>query len=238
MSNKQDRHEQLVDKMKTAGLEAQEQDSYEPSFDWSFKEEKHSHKPANRFMRVAAIVVIILLGVNVLLLSQPENASYSDGGILHRIHVGFTGLFTDSEKSVNPDDVKTTMTTDKWSDIEKFKRNIDELHIPQYVPEGYKLVEFNAEEYYSGNCMGYYYFAGVNGESLTLTFSYNGNTSDIYSNSATGELIKLDDRLIYITEDEMENNVYITVYTDDSNIDISGNCNREELIKVAENLKQ
>ena len=237
-SERQDIHEQLVEKMKTAVLEAQEQDHYTPSFDWSFKEETQNDKSSKRFMRVAAIVIIFLLGANILLLSQPKNTAYSDQGILHRLYVGTIGLFTDSDSDVSPDDVKTTMVTDKWSDIEKFKRNIEQLHIPQYIPDGYRFVEFSAEEYYSGNCMGYYCFDNENGSSITLTFSYNGSVDDIYSNSVSGELIELEDRTLYITEDEMENNLYITIYTDDGNIDISGNCSKEELKNMAIGLSQ
>lgn len=235
MPNKSDRqniHEQLVEKMTMAGLESQKQDSYRPSFDWSFKEERHSHKSPNRFMRVAAIVIIFLLGANVVLLCQPTNVSYSDQGILHRLYVGTIGLFTDTTENVNPDDVKTTMTTDKWSDVEKFKKKIKNLYIPLYIPTSCEFNEFYVEEYYSGNYMGYYSFT----DDLHIVFNSFNNADSVYGDTDQGELIELEDRTIYTTIDEIEGRSYVTVITDDGVMDISGSCSKEEMLKIAYNL--
>lgn len=231
-SDRQDIHEQLVEKMRMAGVESQKQDSYRPSFDWSFKEHKAERKSSGRFMRVAAIIIILLLGMNIVVLSLPQTVSYSDQSILHRLYTGVTGLFTDSENDVDINDVKFTMETDKWDNIKKFKRKIKQLYIPEYIPEGYVFSEFYAEEYYSGNYMGYYSFT----DGLQIVFNYYDNPDNVYSDTRQGELIELEDRVLYITVDEIEMKSYVTVITDDGVMDISGSCSKDEMIKIACNL--
>ena len=53
-----------------------------------------------------------------------------------------------------------------------------------------------------------------------------------------GQLIELQDRKIFVSEDSVSNASWVSVYTEMCTMDISGGVKRDDLITIAKGMKQ
>ena len=250
-------HKKLGEELEKAYLKREVPEEDVPEFDLSFLDEEPeldaeepdaareevSVSPAktgkrrfSRFTKVAAVVIIFLLCTNIFLLGKDSSESYGDKGILHRLYQGVTGLFTDSEEETEASDVEEALTVQEEKDLANAKEFLPELYVPTYMPEGYEFEKLTIKRYYSGDCLGdYLYKNGSNSLEILLHYSNDGDVS--YQVPEDGKLIELPDRKLMVFEDEVANETWIVVYTEECTMEISSNESSEILIKIGENMK-
>ena len=208
----------------------------EESFISPKEEKKHRF---SRLAKVAAVLIIFLLCTNIIMLGRDSTESYGDKGILHRLYQGVTGLFTDSEEETEESDVEEFMTFDRLGEkeLKKAKEFLPGLYVPTYIPEGYELEQLEIKKFYSGDYQCNYEYKNEE-ETIKLLLYYFADKDFAYQWSGEGELITLQDRKILVSEDSVNNDVVVSVYTEICNIDISGYNNKNELISVAIGMRQ
>ncbi len=253
-------HKKLGEELEKAYLKRETPEEKIPEFDLSFLDEQ-PYEPTeendaareesfispkeekkrcfSRFAKVAAVLIIFLLCTNIIMLGRDSSESYGDKGILHRLYQGVTGLFTDSEEETEESDVEEFMTFDRLGEkeLKKAKEFLPGLYVPTYIPEGYELDRLEIKKFYSGDYQCNYEYKNEK-ESIKLLLYYFADKDFAYQWSGEGELITLQDRKILVSEDFVNNDVVVSVYTETCNIDISGYNNKDELISVAKGMRQ
>ena len=253
-------HKKLGEELEKAYLKRETPEEKIPEFDLSFLDEQ-PYEPTEendaareesfispkeekkhrfgRFAKVAAVLIIFLLCTNIIMLGRDSTESYGDKGILHRLYQGVTGLFTDSEEETEESDVEEFMTFDRLGEkeLKKAKEFLPGLYVPTYIPEGYELDRLEIKKFYSGDYQCNYEYKNEK-EMIKLLLYYFADKDFAYQWSGEGELITLQDRKILVSEDSVNNDVVVSVYTEICNIDISGYNNKNELISVAKGMKQ
>lgn len=251
-------HKKLGEELEKAYLKREVPKEDVPEFDFSFLDEEPeldaeepdavreevSVSPAktrkrrfSRFTKVAAVVIILLLCTNIFLLGKDSSESYGDKGILHRLYQGVTGLFTDSEEQTEASDVEEFMDFDTLGEkeLKKAKEFLPGLYVPTYIPEGYEFSDLSIEKYYSGDYQGIYLYK--NGENeIQILQHYSQDTDVSYQLPEEGELIELSDRKLVVFGDEVKNVYWVTVYTETCIMDVSGSCDRNELVEIGKKI--
>ena len=144
-----------------------------------------------------------------------------------------TGLFTDSEEKTEESDVEETVTVLDEKDIDSAKEFLPGLYVPTYIPEGYEFEKLKIERYKSGDYWASYYY--TNGkQNIILLLGYTISSKRTYEAQGDGALIKLNDRKIFSTSDNLTEEQCVTVYTESCNIEISGQLSQNELVKIGE----
>lgn len=251
-------HKKLGEELEKAYLKRETPEEKIPEFDLSFLEEQpyepteendaareksfispkeEKKRRFSRFAKVAAVLIIFLLCTNIIMLGRDSSESYGDKGILHRLYQGVTGLFTDSEEETEESDVEETVTVLDEKDIDSAKEFLPGLYVPTYIPEGYEFEKLEIQKYYSGDFQCNYKYKNEK-ESIKLLLYYFADKDFTYQWSEEGELITLQDRKILVSEDSVNNDVVVSVYTEMCNIEIVGYNNKIELISIAKGMRQ
>ena len=212
-----------------------------PEIDYSFidsKSEKKSHKWSgmSRFNKVAAIIVIVLLGMNVVMMATGSGVSYSEKGLLHRIYEGARGIFTDEDESeyVEIDETGRTYTITDADKIDEAKNIYPNLYIPQYIPERYKFAELIVEENIADNIYAKYTYLDSTYSIEIAMISINHQGGLISKN--TDNLYELEDRLISVYWDDMYRMYVADIYFEDVLVNISGDINKDEILEIAKSI--
>lgn len=240
----EDIHAALSEAMLEASMTDEAGPYRSPSDDLSFlyenKEEQKSPKIRfSRFGKVAAIVIAVLLGMNVVMLATDSGECYSEKGLLHRIYEGARGIFTDEDgsKYVTGDD---KFVTYEFNSIEQFvdaKEIWNDLYIPGYIPDYYilynlKIVCDNQENYSAK----YVFCYGE--ENLIIQLFMYDDKKGRNSSDNNGQLFTFNDRVINLYYDDYYKNNVIDIYLDDIMICVYGNLEIDELLKIGENMKK
>ena len=251
-------HKKLGEELEKAYLKRETPEEKIPEFDLSFLEEQpyelteendaareesfispkeEKKRRFSRFVKVAAVLIIFLLCTNIIMLGRDSTESYGDKGILHRLYQGVTGLFTDSEEETEESDVEETVTVLDEKDIDSAKEFLPGLYVPTYIPDGYELEQLKIKKFYSGDYQCNYEYKNEK-ETIKLLLYYFADKDFAYQWSGEGELITLQDRKILVSEDSVNNDVVVSVYTEICNIEIVGYNNKVELISIAKGMRQ
>ena len=251
-------HKKLGEELEKAYLKRETPEEKIPEFDLSFLDEQpfepteendaareesfispkeEKKRRFSRFAKVAAVLIIFLLCTNIIMLGRDSTESYGDKGILHRLYQGVTGLFTDSEEETEESDVEETVTVLDEKDIDGAKDFLPGLYVPTYIPEGYEFEKLEIQKYYSGDYQCNYEYKNEK-ETIKLLLYYFADKDFAYQWSGEGELITLQDRKILVSEDSVNNDVVVSVYTEICNIEIVGYHNKVELISIAKGMRQ
>lgn len=126
--------------------------------------------------------------------------------------------------------------TDSYIDIQREDNEekelevtgIDNYYYPEYIPQGYELVEI-------GDYM------------TSLDFTFSDGVSNLYMTQQTGEIsIGLDNEDVVIKEISInqfdgyltisEDTIFIVFFTDTHSIELFGNLSEKEIIEIAENI--
>ena len=249
-------HKKLGEELEKAYLKRETPEEKIPEFDLSFLDEQpyepteendaareesfispkeEKKRRFSRFAKVAAVLIIFLLCTNIIMLGRDSSESYGDKGILHRLYQGVTGLFTDSEEETEESDVEEFMTFDRLGEkeLKKAKEFLPGLYVPTYIPDGYEFEKLEIERYKSGDYWASYYY--TNGkQNIILLLGYTISSKRTYEAQGDGALIKLNDRKIFSTSDNLTEEQCVTVYTESCNIEISGQLSQNELVKIGE----
>ena len=251
-------HKKLEEELEKAYLKRETPEEKIPEFDLSFLDEQpyelteendaareesfispkeEKKRRFSRFVKVAAVLIIFLLCTNIIMLGRDSTESYGDKGILHRLYQGVTGLFTDSEEETEESDVEETVTVLDEKDIDSAKEFLPGLYVPTYIPDGYELEQLKIKKFYSGDYQCNYEYKNEK-ETIKLLLYYFADKDFAYQWSGEGELITLQDRKILVSEDSVNNDVVVSVYTEICNIEIVGYNNKVELISIAKGMRQ
>lgn len=235
-------HAKLVEAMQKASCSDETGPYKTPSVDLSFLEEdsetesKRRKFSFGRFGKVAAILIIALLSINVLMIATNSMTSYGEKGLLHRIQVGINGIFTDEEEETMSDDVVESIVVSDVSNLKLAKEFLPSIYIPKYVPAGYEFQSLKVEKYLSGDCLGTFEYISENSAVLQIVF-YSADDSNVgVFTTEDKEIIKTDDRIIRIYDNVNQKGYVADVYTEEYCISIKSVCEKEELLKIAKSL--
>lgn len=234
-------HALLVEVMQEACASDEAGPYKSPSIDLSFMEEKPEKAvrrkfTVNRFAKVAAILIIVLLGMNVIMLSTGANVSYSERGLLHRIYEGARGIFTDEDETdiVELNEMGKTYTITDMNKIDDAKKFWPDLCVPEYIPEGFELELLAINKEISGKCYAEYKYKNKNNE-LTIIITEK-NTQIEYSSVAKAETIQMDDRIICLYNDSQSQAYVADIFFEDKLVYVYGNVTKEELLIISQNI--
>jgi len=158
--------------------------------------------------------------------------SYGEKGLLHRIHMGENGIYTDEEQGEDKD-VKSTYIITDFNQINELYDMFPDLYVPTYVPDGYEFKSLEINVYNSGDYVGEYSFEG---NSIKIHFvSLKDNDTRYFSGMDINDLI-LDDRIIHLSYNKTANQYVAEVYFDTTVVEISGNISVDEMIDMSKNL--
>lgn len=233
-------HAKLAAAMQEACVKDEAGPYQAPTDDLSFLyEEKNKKKEKriklDRFTKVAAIVVIMLLGMNLVMLAAGSNESYSEKGLLHRIFEGTRGIFTDDEGTefVKQDEMGETCEITDMSQINVAMKFWPDLYVPQYIPEGYELKSLTVTKDYN-NVYNAIYLFDNNGISLEIV-AYSNKTGK-YTSNTKGKTYEYIDRIINIYSNEANDCMIADVYFDSNYVSIRGQVSEKDLLHIALNL--
>lgn len=238
-----DIHQQLVRELQNAYIdETGKEDDASPDIDLSFLKEsaaagKKRRKLYLRAAGIAAAVLVVLLGANIMLLASDKGDTYGDKGVLHRLYDNIYGLFTD-EDDAGMDDAEDSIRITDRQDMDKAKRFLPELYVPQYIPDGYELDYLSIDRYRSGDAVCDYSYSNDEGAVLAIMEAYASGNDFEYLSQGDGEFIQKDDRTMYLVWDDVFEEYTLTVYTEACSIDIyiAGNKDKDTLIRIGEGL--
>ena len=235
-------HEQLVAAMQEACMNDTSREYDTPVLDMSFLYEESERKTNSKFRlsrlsAVMAIVIVMLLSLNAVLLISDANEAYSEKGLLHRIHEGVRGIFTDEDPSqfVEVDETGEVFIITDMKDIDKAKAFWPELCVPGYLPDGYELVELEITKSVSNEYRAMYKF---NNELYDLNIcAVRYSYADKHLSNNKGYMVYRNDRTINIYYDQMYKRNVTDVYFDDLVISIQGQISNEELLELSSGLE-
>lgn len=238
-------HNKLVEAMQQASASDASGDYKSPEIDLSFlnypvpETKKHSKLSFSNFGRVAAVLIIVLLSLNLVLVSTDSIDSYGEKGLLHRIQVGINGIFTDQEEERLSTDVVESFVISDFGKINLAKEFLPELYVPEYMPDGYVFEQLEIKEFASGDCVATYEFSEIEGNLMISCFYLMDNENVMYFDENKEEnFIQCEDRLISVYEDDVDTDTgYLSdIYFENCSIRISGDIQKDEIIKVSKGL--
>ena len=235
--NNENVHDLLAEAMQEACTKDEAYDYKSPDIDLSFLNEDTANKKRfGRFGKIAAIVAIILLGMNVVLLSGNFSESYGDKGILHRIQEGVRGIFTDEDQSefATLDENDKVIIINDFTEIEIVKRFLNDLLIPKYIPNNYNFEKLEITYIISGDYNAEYLFLDGENE-IIISISYGDFSEKIISKDAE-KVIRKDDRIINIYKENIKGMFVAEMYKDNIIVAIYSNSDIDELELIAMNL--
>lgn len=234
-------HAMLVEAMQDACAN-EESGDYElpnivPGYVYNKYNAKISVSRFSRFSKVAAVFVIVLLGMNLFVLTSDSSEAYGDKGLLHRIFEGSRGIFTDQDESeiVEFDETGDIYILTDFSEIDEAKKFWSELDIPKYIPYNYEFKKLCITKNLLGDYLAEYDFVN-NDKILEINIVELDDEVEAYSNN-TGEIINLSDRIINVYWDEIYGKYVADVYFDNHSIYIYGCLEKDEIVKIATNIK-
>ena len=210
-----------------------------PPLDLSFistaenKRKNKIGKAVNRWVAIAATVVIVIGGTAIFEAVTYQNQAYGDWGILHRlINTLMGGIVTDND--VNQNELGTKLTITAENKIQEGKKEFSQLYIPTYIPEKYIFYSLEIERFGTGTIYAIYeYRNGEYDRILRIEQTYMPDMNVQYDSFNSGEGIELADRLIRI----MESDESVEVYSKRGLVVVYGDVTQDEMLKVAKQLQ-
>lgn len=189
----------------------------------------------SRFSKVAAVIVILLLSINIFMLVTESTDSYGKKGLLHRISQSVTGIITDGDKPIYYNEVVEEHQITSMNDIEKIVDRFPELYIPEYIPKGFELETLTVSLLESGDFAAKYIYKNEN-QKLFIGISYTADSMNKVYSVDGEELLQLEDRKVCIYHDVDSAKYMADIYFEDCIIDVFGIDDKNELINIAINL--
>lgn len=212
-----------------------------PPLNRDFMKQSNAQKKAShrkRYAAIAAVAAMVFLTGSIVSSVMEKNVAYGDKGLIHRLYkAAGGGLHTDKQDEIPLDEPVDYFHIERMEDIGDAVYFADgELYVPEYIPEGYELESLDIQGYVNGDMDVMYKFK-KGADSLNMTEMYFTEDSQVDA-GGKGDLIKLDDRAIYVRDKHPDGYLCIDVYTDDAAMQIGGKITKAEGFKIAENLKK
>lgn len=204
--------------------------------DYSFLDVVPARKPMNhatRFLKVACVLLGIFVmgsGLAVWINSEPANAGrFTIEKTFHELKAILSGESGTGSGCENENLI--TYEIDDFDKVEKIKKSIPALCIPQYIPDGYKLKELTASKDSNERFMASYRF--VKGETAFWINEYDEEGDDLSELLVGGEIVESDGVQLYIWKDEFTEQWTVNRLWKNVMIVVFGNISKDELIQVA-----
>lgn len=196
-----------------------------------------SKSRGSRFSKIAAIFIIVLLGMNLITLSSDSSEVYGEKGLLHRIFEGTRGIFTDSEagQAVEFDETGKVWIFDKYEQMDEAKSVCPKLSIPEYMPSDYSFNRLKL----SVNEAGFYLAEYEYTKSSSIIYI---NITDIIENDkfvskVKGNTFKYEDRFINVYWDDIYKSYVADIYMENSYSCIYGSTDFEITLDISKSIK-
>ncbi len=192
-----------------------------------------SRSNGSRFSKIAAIFIIVLLGMNLITLSSDSSEVYGEKGLLHRIFEGTRGIFTDEDESelVVFDETGDECLISNYDDIYLAKQFWTDLYIPEYIPEGYEFSSLCIIKSFSEDYTAEYEYVS---DTNILEINFTSSSSDPkYISINKGELFELNDRTISIYKNDTSQLNIADIYLEDVTIHIYARLEEKEILRIA-----
>lgn len=235
-------HNKLVEAMQQASMNDASGDYNSPEIDLSFlnypapESKKRLKVSFSNFGRVAAVLIIVLLSINLILVSTDSIDSYGEKGLLHRIQIGINGLFTDQEEERLSTDVVESFVISDFSKIDLAKEFLPELYVPEYMPDGYVFKQLEIEKYASGDSEAEYRYLHQ-GKDVDIICYYSSDVHNSFYAHDSSEVHNLSDRIISIYQDSTNSSYVADIYTEECLICIKEIADKNEIVKISSNLQ-
>lgn len=237
----EENHNKLVEAMQQASMSDASGDYKSPEIDLSFlnypvpEPKKRSRISFSNFGRVAAVLIIVLLSLNLVLVSTDSIDSYGEKGLLHRIQVGINGIFTDQEEERLSTDVVESFVISDFSKIDLAKEFLPELYVPEYMPDGYVFENLEINQYMLGDYEAKYEYIDKNSQIDIICYYSNDSRITVYAHDA--QEYSMQDRIITIDTND-DKRYCADIYFQDCMIHINDVLQKEEILKIAQGLSR
>lgn len=191
--------------------------------------EKASKKRCLGYIVVAAVLILAFVAIgmkysdSLFTVDADKNGKeeiVTDDGVI----IEDEGWGSSSEENI--------VITD-WEEVPIAKSHVEELLIPEYIPEGYEFEELKIEAVDGGNTCTFT-FLSINNEMEIRQHNIHGNRQSIEINNI-GK--KIDSRKGAIYVRSLDNYNIATMYIDEGLvIEIISNLTEKEIIKVLDNI--
>lgn len=212
-----------------------------PEPDFSFlnePKEKKDHRFLYRFGTVAVCVILIFVtssGMAVWMNSEAAHAmKFNLEKTFHRITDGF--FSTDENESAETSENEISITIDSMDDIDDAIAFMPDLPVPEYIPEGFELEELKVSKFMNNTYSVEYIFINYENEKLMISARQNTNIDSTAGLVMESEKIILDDRSVYIYEDNYTDTLGVIVLLKDQFIDIHGSNSSDDMISIAKQI--
>ena len=231
-------------------VEKHVEENAEPlNIDYSFLNDRENVKispvkkrrTARSFARVAVILIVFFCGVSVAMVTDlPTNASAWKAQMARRLYVLKEGFVSsDPDVSVNFTDENTEkFLADNVEQIDRIRKMIPELLELEYIPYGYSFDVLKIDRAYNGLYNAIYEFVGADSDYFSVNIYYNPSIDYSTTNvDNVVEMIELEEKVIYVWQDNIEETYGATMCYGHYIINIIGSIDSDDMIDVAKNLK-
>jgi len=221
---------------------AREEMPYIRPVDYSFMNEYQpvrKRRLAARPLRVASILLcffVLVTGTAIWINSEPANALRQElERKLYQIKESLFMSHNDVEKHYSSEN-KLSSSIDDMEDMNKAHEFLPDLPVPEYIPEGQELEILKMEKIAEDDYNASYEFVANDGKEFIISVYRYGKEIRITDSMLEMEYLSLEDRDIYIWEDDATDTHGITMIKDVFVINVTGDISREEMLLVAENI--
>lgn len=212
-----------------------------PEPDFSFlnePKEKKDHRFLYRFGTVAVCVILIFVtssGMAVWMNSEAAHAmKFNLEKTFHRITDGF--FSTDENESAETSENEISITIDSMDDIDDAIAFMPDLPVPEYIPEGFELEELKVSKFMNGSYAVNYVYNNEDDAYLMITSKQTDENGAHAGLTMASKVIQSGKRDIHYYEDSYTNTNNASFLMNNQLIDIAGNIDQIEMIKIAEKI--
>ena len=201
--------------------------------------EKKRHSHIYRFATVAACVALIFVTSSSMAVWMNSEAAHAMKFNLektfHKITNGF--FSTDEEENGETSENEISITVDSMEDIDDAVAFMPDLPIPEYIPEGFELEPLKVSKFMNGTYSVEYKFNNKDDETGIFIASRQISDGEATAGLIVDcEVIQLNDREVYYYQDNYTKEHGASFLIMSQLIDVTGDVNRENLIKIASNI--
>ncbi|WP_269477283.1 DUF4367 domain-containing protein [Hominibacterium faecale] len=193
-------------------------------------DKKKRRKRAARCASVAAVAVIVCAAVVYMAWPETVVPVDADKNTEQRVETG-DGEIVINEGEIQGDSGMVEIDEFDWKNIENYRKDVPELGIPHYVPEGYKFKVLHIEIYKEDGFNAEYKFNKGDEELFIKQRKYNKRDVKTVLLEGNAEEIVTKQGKVYILKDDKEPTTIIK-QSGASDLTVMGKINTDDLIDI------
>ena len=205
--------------------------------DLSFmQEQKHRRKVRIRGAQVAVACLLIFVVSSLLAVHLNDQLSLASGHPLERIlyYIKGGGYTTDPSSSGREEKSQTVRVTDPEK-IDAALRLMPQLHIPEYLPEGWEMKSLEVTKKADGSCSAGFLYENGQKQSLTIE-EYDGPDSEGKQPDA-GEILTHNGKTFYYFPEQSGEKQRIEFREGTMLLRIEAPLDKEVLLSIADQMR-